>query len=338
MTSPTYSAGDAFGRRGTSGGGGLNFTSNGTGGGGSFASRHPTAGDDDPWEVGTIGEPGSAVYDMGAILFDVLSLPGTAGAGEDGRYGTEDDTDGIGPEDVFTWSIDDGTRQGRVVQMTMAGALSWLRNLAATSRDEYNYIARLLVESGYLSEGDVRYNSYTNDVAGAFLQSVIDVYFVNADEGAGATTTWFNHIDSLIEGAEASGTGVDGAGGGGGDIPEPPSRLDRFTDEMTVREAVAQAARTALGRSLTDAEEAAFVSQFRTLEQGWNDQQYEASLAQFEGRATSVTDAPNPLLAADNFVETAHQPEANAQSFGSYMGVLRRMVGLGGEGIGSNIA
>jgi hypothetical protein len=293
----------------------------------------------DPWEVGTIGEFGSSVYDMGATLFDVLSLPGTAGPGEDGRWGTDDDTGGIRPDDVFTWSIDDEGRQGRVTQMTLAGALSWLRNISATNKDQYNYIVALLVQSRYLSDDDARLNTYTNEVAAAFLQSVIDVHFVNSDQGAGAQTTWFDHIDQIIAGIEESGLGGDGtSGGGGGAAPEPPTRLNRYTDEMTVREAVTAAARNALGRSLTDAEEAAFVSSFRSLEDKWNDDVFSSQIAQFNGQETSITDAPNPGLAAQDFVESQHQPEANSQAFGSYMGVLRRMVGLGGEGIGSNIA
>jgi hypothetical protein len=332
MTSPTYSPGEA-GSRSPLGdvpivGPILERAS----------SRARHAGDDDPWEVGTLGEVGSAAYDMGAILFDVLSLPGTAGPGPDRRWNTEDDTDGIGPETVFTWTIDPTGRQGQATQMTLAGALSWLKNLASRNRDEYNYIARLLVESGYIGPEQVRYGSYTNEVAAAFLQSVIDVSIINQDDHVGQATTWMNHIDSLIEGAYESGNEAGGAGGGGGGDAQPPLRRDVFSDESTLRAVITNAARNALGRSLTDAEEAAFVSEFRGAEQQWNDQSFAAEMATFNGSPSTVTDAPNPGVAADNFIDSHHSTESNAQAFGSYMGVLRRMVGLGDAGIGGNIA
>lgn len=334
MTSPTYSPG-AGGTRPSLGGVPIigpaleRAQSRGVG--------HPTAGDDDPWEVGTLGEVGSAAYDMGAVLFDVLSLPGTAGPGPDGRWNTEDDTDGIGPETVFTWTIDPTGRQGQATQMTLAGALSWLKNLSMRNRDEYNYIARLLVESGYIGPEQVRYGSYTNEVAAAFLQSVIDVSIINQDDQVGQATTWMNHIDALIEGSYESGNEVGSAGGAGGEA-QPPTRLDRFTDEATLREVARNAARNALGRALTDEEAAAFVSEFRGLEQRWNDEAFEAQMATFNGAPATVHDAPNPGVSADDFIDSHHSTEANAQSFGSYMGVLRRMVGLGGAGIGANIA
>lgn len=345
MTSPRFTT-DGGGRRPPTGGGGLNRPFNGRTFGSADAAerqlnppkaRVPHAGDDAPWEVGTIGEPGSRVYDMGAVLFDVLNLPGTASAGPDGEWGTPDDTDGLGPETVFTWTVEEGGRQGRTTQMTMAGALSWLRNLSVNNRDEYNYIARLLVESGYLGEGEVRYGAYTNDVAAAFLQSVIDVYFINQDEGAGAMTTWFNHVDNLIADAEASGTGADG-GGGGGREALPPTRVDQFTDPEIAREAIKQAATNALGRNLTDEEAAAFLDEFRGLESQFNDERHAAELAQFQGQDTTAPNAPNVALSAQDFIDEEHGQEADAQAFGSYMGVLRRMVGLGGGGIGGNIA
>lgn len=269
-------------------------------------------------------EVGTPAYNAGLDILNALNLP-----------------DNLGADATFTWDINDAPpvdphgygsadaaeRAGgpEVIQQTLAGALAWLQDLAVTDREGYNSLVQQLVLSGYLSAADARYGSYTTDVAGAFLNSVIDVHYINEHEQGGALTTWANHIDSLISGAEESGT-LPGQETG-------PVRQDVLVDEATLRDAIDSAARSALGRKMNDAEEAQFIASFRGLEKGWNDQAWAAR----QGQPGTFTDTPSLTTVAGDFVDDRFAQEAAGQQVGAYMGVLRNLVGLGNAGIGGVI-
>lgn len=267
----------------------------------------------------------------------------------------------------FTWSIDDtGAHTRQITQMTLAGSLSWLRGLAVHDSQQYNEIVMGLVQAGYLSPTDARYGSYTNKVATAFLQSAVDVEQINNDQDAsgqgngGSVTTWWNHIDSLIQGRKDSGqtdpnTGLPASAGGSGgtSMPVAPTRADNYTNPEDVKAAINSAAKSVLGRNLTDAEEAQFASQFHSQEKTFNDQQWAQTMSAYNqklsaaGPANNTTpntapdavNAPSLADSAKNYMDTSPNVADDRLSslLGSYVGILRNMTGLGSGGISSAV-
>jgi hypothetical protein len=298
--------------------------------------------------ISVLGSPGTSAYDQGSGLLGTLSLPA-----------------GLAPDSYFAWSASapdshyqqsgnqrgpDGlntsvTRHGQTLtEMTMAGSLSWLRNLAVQAPDQYNEIVMQLVSAGYLDFADARFGSYTTVVGNKFLKSAADVWSMNQDEGVGQLTTWGDHMNALIEARKAAGQ-IDenglpiGAGGAGG--PQAPTRIDKWSDPETVKAAGNAAAKNILGRDLNDAELSQFSGIFHAAEQSFNDQQWAALQQQTAGGGSaSVSDQPNPSASALNYVKTdpGLGPERTEQALGSYLGVLRQMTGLGSGGVSGAIA
>lgn len=258
----------------------------------------------------------------------------------------------------FTWSIDDtGAHTQQITQMTLAGSLSWLRNLAATNKTQFNEIVQGLVQAGYLDPTKARYGSYTGDVASAFLRSAIDVEQINNDGGnGGQVKTWWNHIDDLKQGRVDSGQiNPDGSTGGGSgtSLPTAPTRTDVYTNPEDVKTAINNAAMNVLGRHLTPAEEAQFAAQFHGTEKSFNDQQWGQQWASYQQQLSGAGGAnnTNPNVAPDavgrpsvtdaatNYIDESPNVAADRtqQLLGSYIGVLRNMTGLGSGGISSAV-
>lgn len=241
--------------------------------------------------------------------------------------------------ETFTMQVYEGTQKGNaLVEYTIAGGLEWLRDLSVNDKEAYNALVAKLYQAGYLSEGQVRFNVFTSDVAGAFALAAHDTAIVNSktkgSDGkgkadVGGVTTLFDNLDAIIQGAADSGFGP----GGGGSGDQPPTRVDRFSDPTTVKEAARTAARSALGRSLTDDEEKAFLASFYGQEQAYNNEQFDASTDQFNGADTTVHTAPNAGDAADSYVRDQFGTEKAAQDLGSYVGVMLNMMGLNGGGM-----
>lgn len=297
------------------------------------------------------GQKGSPDYDAGNTLLGLLSsLP-----------------PGLQADSEFAWAIDQGWNLNRgapagslgdhgattgsmpdqLTEMTMAGSLSWLRNLANTNKDQYNAIVHELVAAQYLSPSAARYGSYTEPVASAFLKSAADVWAINQDKGNGTVTTWQNHIDSMIKyGQEAgqidaNGLPLSGGSGGSGGATALPVRTDVFTNPEDVKAAANAAATNLLGRKLTDSEESLLYNHFHSMEASYNDAQWSAQQAQYNGAGGSVTETQPPSVASasKNFVDNdpSLAGDRTQQLVGSYLGVLGSMVGLGGAngGFGS---
>lgn len=294
------------------------------------------------------GKKGTPEYNDGSTLLGTLSLP-----------------DGLTPTSVFAWSIDapvtryansgngrgpDGlntsvSRQTQTLtEMTVAGSMSWLRNLAVQAPEQYNEIVMQLVGAQYLTYDKARFGSYTTAVGDAFLKSVADVWSINQDEGVGQLTTWGDHMKALIDAAQAAGqTDANGlsAGGSGGGVRQAPTRIDQWTDPDTIKAAGNAASKNVLGRDLNDSEMKQFSSVFHAAEQTWNDQQWAAQQQSFAGGGSAaITDRPSPQADALNYIKTdpGLQGERTEQSIGSYIGVLRQMTGLGSGGISDAIS
>jgi hypothetical protein len=299
-------------------------------------------------QIKLIGGKGTTEYDQGNKLLGTLSLPG-----------------GLVPDDMFAFSASapdshyapSGNQRGpdglntavvrhtqTLTEMTMAGALSWLRNLAAQSPTQYNEIVNMLWQANYITDyKKVKYGSYTTDIGNAFLKSAADVWSMNQDQGVGQLTTWGDHINALIQARKDAGQ-IDDNGfpvGSGGTAPQAPTRIDRWSDPETVKAAGNAASKNILGRDLNDAELSQFSGIFHAAEQTFNDQQWAATQQQVAGGGSvSTTDAPNPSASALNYVKTdpGLGAERTEQALGSYLGVLRQMTGLGSGGVSSAIA
>jgi hypothetical protein len=160
---------------------------------GSTGTYHAASTPTNPYDsqIKVIGGKGTTEYDQGNKLLGTLSLPG-----------------GLVPDDMFAFSASapdshyapSGNQRGpdglntsvvrhtqTLTEMTMAGALSWLRNLAAQSPTQYNEIVNMLWQANYITDyKKVKYGSYTTDIGNAFLKSAADVWSMNSGRGGGA--------------------------------------------------------------------------------------------------------------------------------------------------------
>jgi hypothetical protein len=274
--------------------------------------------------------------DQGFGLFDALDLP-----------------KGVDANDVFTWAVDQKGNMGAgvIYQMTLGGALAWLKDLAATDAEGYNSLVVQLVRAGYLDAGAARFGAYTRQTGQAFLNAALDLASVNSSQkrSPSSTTTLFDYLDQLGTGNDAAGedrTGTgggsrrSGSGSGAAALNLPPDRTDQFSDPSNVRATADDAAHAILGRGLSEAEEAVFLDSFHRLEQAWNDQLYSNQLADYNyqtsgGPTPTLTQPAHPDLgtAAQNFVSSQYEQEAGTQRLGSLIGVLRNSVGLGSMGV-----
>lgn len=289
------------------------------------------------------GKQGTPEYDMGNGLLSTLSLPPKLHAWS-----------------TFTWDahlrqMSDGNmnRSGMhqsqenpatLTQMTMAGAMSWLRDLAVNKPDDYNVIVRQLLLANYLTPAQAKYGGFTTDVANGFLRSAADVWNVNQGGGAGQLLKWGSHIDSMIKARIAAGQ-IDANGnpiGSGSAGPQAPTRKDNYTSPVDTRYAINQAAENILGRKLSDKEAAGFQSLFHGMEAKSNDQQWAQTMSAFNNQsstpntAPALTTPPSPTAAASDYMDHAGGAlgqERTTQLLGSYVGILRSMTGLGAGGV-----
>lgn len=245
--------------------------------------------------------------------------------------------------------------------MTVAGAMSWLRHLAVnnSSNDgQYDAIVHQLVAAGYLSPDKARYGSYTTDVGNAFLKSIADVWGVNngVNKDQGQLMTWGDHINAMIQARIAAGQidpdtqlPVSGSGGNGPAVPTAPVRKDNYTNPDDVKKAINDAARNILGRHLTDDEVAQFQSVFHGMEASANDQAWAQTMADYNqnvsnsttpATAPAYTAPPSATAEAENYMDTspAFGQERTDQLLGSYIGVLRSMVGMGSGGVSNAVS
>lgn len=215
-----------------------------------------------------------------------------------------------------------------LVQMTVAAGLEWFRNLAVTSKEQYNSWVVKLYDAGYLTENELRFNAYTSVVAQAFVEAAHDTASVNASDSAGRVVTLGDNLDNLAAGAQEM--GGDGSGGSGA-----TPRVDQTLDETTLKDSIRSTSRNLLGRALSDDEEADLVGRFRTAESAWNDATWNARV-----NGGTTTTAPDPdAISKDQIDNGELGAERAAQQLGGYAGVLMNMVGLGhSTSIGGTLA
>lgn len=221
----------------------------------------------------------------------------------------------------------------QLTQMTVASAVTWLRDLASNDPDSYNQYVAKLYASGYLSKADAKLGRFTSKVGQAFAYAAFDVAATN--QGGDLKTSLVDHLDALAD------ANPDIADGGSKRAPyADPTRVDEFTNPDDVKAAARAAAKSALGRNLNDAELEKFVSHFHAQEATYNNQKYSAQVANAKDNyataggtaqtsSHTVTDAPSVTAEATENIQNDPRlrQEKAGQDAGSYLAILSQMMG-----------
>jgi hypothetical protein len=202
--------------------------------------------------------------------------------------------------------------------MTLSAGVLWLRNLAARDRTTYNDMVVALRNAGYgnLPDDDrlLPFNGYTQQVGVAFVQATNDLAQANA---GGDDRTLLEYLTDRGQGyldyiAQK-------------EADEAPKPVDReYQDPATLAAAAKAAAVQALGRKLTDEEEARFEAAFRSQENTFYNaidtaQQNETA---FSGYRPDVAGQVDAFLDGPGF-----DTERAANSIGEYAQTFLRLVG-----------
>lgn len=194
--------------------------------------------------------------------------------------------------------------------MSLAGGVTWFRNLANADPQAYNEMIDSLVAADYLTEEEARRGAYTINAGRAFAYAAADA----SENAAGGSK------DDLRTFLQRMAADVEANGGGQGDYtPATRSYIDPEALNSTAR----QAAEDLLGRTLSEEELARFQGKFRGLENSYYDQVDAAA----QNGGARVAD-PNAGGQAEAFVRS---PEFDAdrtkQLTGGYMDALNQLLG-----------
>lgn len=205
--------------------------------------------------------------------------------------------------------------------MTISAGVLWLRNLAARDRTAYNRLVVMLRDAGYLngSDEELPLNGYSQGVGAAFAYAANDL--AHANQG-GDERTLMEYLGDRGQ-AYADYLAQQEADRAAEEAYQPVER--QYQDPATLRAAVKEAAIAALGRKLTDEEEARFEAAFRARENDFYDQLDTAreNETQFAAYAPDVSGQVDDFIEGDEF-----QTEAAAKRIGEYATGFMRMMGL----------
>lgn len=197
--------------------------------------------------------------------------------------------------------------------MTIGNGLQWLAALSMRDPELYATTLDKLHRAGYLT--DAQYESAGgayNAMAGmAFAKAATDVSVLN---GQGENVDLMQYLDM-----RAGGNGALG-GSGGQDEYTPTPR--EYTDPENIKASAKSIAQEALGRRLSEEEEAQLVGHFRSLEDATFDQ-----IDAARGKSYRVT--PPGQGQINTFVEDGHEQEAANYRAAEYGLALKRLFGLG---------
>lgn len=209
--------------------------------------------------------------------------------------------------------------------MTISAGVLWLRNLAARDKAAYNKLVVLLRNAGYgtLSSNDAELplNGYSQQVGVAFALAANDLAQANS---GGDGRTLMEYLTERGQGY-ADFLAQEEADAAAADAYVPVER--QFQDPATLRASAKAAAIEALGRKLTDEEEARFEAAFRARENAFYDQLDSAreNETRFAAFAPDVSGQVNEFIDGDEF-----ETERAANSIGEFSQVFMRMMGVGG--------
>lgn len=208
--------------------------------------------------------------------------------------------------------------------MTISAGVLWLRNLASRDPAAYNKLVVLLRNANYGSLPDddqaLPLNGYTNQVGAAFALAANDL--AQAGQGGDGRT--------LLEYLTQRGQGyADLLAQKEADklAEEAYVPVERnYQDPATLRSAAKEAAREALGRKLTDEEEARFEAAFRARENAF----YDALDTAREGETKFAAYAPDARGQVDEFIDgDEFATERAATRVSEYSQVFMQMMGVG---------
>lgn len=270
-----------------------------------------------PLDMASVDPNATFLFDRGGII-DPETGRRTGVLASRGVFGSADSLERQLPagQDVRT-----GTNEN---VMTISAGVLWLRNLAARDKDAYNRLVVLLRNAGYgnLPDDDAALplNGYTNQVGAAFALAANDL--AQAGQG-GDTRTLLEYLTDRGQGY-ADYLAQQEADRAAAEEYQPIDR--QYQDPTAVKAAAKAAAVEALGRALTDEEEARFEAHFRAQE----DALYDAIDAAGEAETAFRGYAPDLSAQADAFVDENFDQEAFTNRVGQYAQSFMRLMGVGG--------
>jgi hypothetical protein len=270
-----------------------------------------------PLNLGDAVDPnGQFVFDRAAPLTDVATGERTGLAQTRGVYGSADSL-----ERQLTPGSDTNSGTNENIMTVSAGVL-WLRNLAARDKAAYNKLVVMLRNAGYLTGDDeaLPLNGYSQQAGVAFALAANDL--AHAYQG-GDTRTLMEYLTERGQGY-ADFLAQEEADAAAADAYVPVER--QYTDPATLRASAKAAAVEALGRKLTDEEEARFEAAFRAQEDTFYNQLDTAreNETRFAAYAPDVTGQVSDFIDGDEF-----ETERAANKIGELSQVFMQMMGLG---------
>jgi len=262
----------------------------------------------DPWDPNA-GSANSA--EVTSAVTDVWGLdPDTAGSAITVDYGSRS------PKrlDPYDTRIADASRAPS--QSTYADLMANPMSLYQSDPKAFLTLQQAMFAAGFYGTTDpksVQWGQYTDQTVSAWrkvLQSTLQA------QSAGYNLTPEEILRRGISGAKAA-----GAGAGTG---KPPKVID-YTDPAAIAGAVQSAAKTALGRNLSDAEVKHFVSEFRAAQTTAGDRAYAAQTA--APGTTVAAGQPDLSSRAEQYVKERHGTEIQGNEMADYVGVLESLLG-----------
>lgn len=209
-------------------------------------------------------------------------------------------------------------------RLTVSGGLSWFRKLAVEDRAAYNSLVIQLRNAGYMGgeDHDLPLNGYTRAAGEAFAYAAADLADATRE---GDRRTLLQYLTDRGQGYldyEAQ-QAADEAEANAEPEYQPVDRS--YTDPEAVKQTAKEAAIAALGRKLTDEEEARFQAAFRGKEDGYYDAIDGAGRAKTAARVAD----PNLGAQAEAFIGgDEYDTERAGQALGNYAQVFQRMMGV----------
>lgn len=186
--------------------------------------------------------------------------------------------------------------------MTIQTGVQWFANLSTADPEAYNVMLDKLLSAGYITRAEhTAAKGHWSAAAGqAFALAARDVAVVNTTpDGADVSLTkWLDSKQGTLEALEAE-------GGSGGGKYEPIDR--QYTDPEALAASSEGAAESALGRKLSDAEEAELTGRFRGLE----DQMYD-TIDAAAGNGGAVITQPNAGGQIDAYLDSGPREQEQA--------------------------
>lgn len=218
-------------------------------------------------------------------------------------------------------TVTSGTNENR---LTIAAGVLWLRNLAARDPEAYNRLVVLLRNAGYgqlpSNDAELPLNGYSQQVGVAFALAANDL--AQAGQG-GDNRTLLEYLTDRGKGY-ADYLAQQEADQAAADAYKPTDR--KYTDPASLRAAAKAAAVHALGRSLTDEEEARFEASFRSQEDSFYDQIDKAGKEKGVFRGYE----PDPSGQIEAYLdEPQFETEQAANRIGQYANAFLSLIGGG---------